>query len=279
MDATSSSPGLGAGRRAIPQACAVLLLSLLITAAWGCAGAHRAPASAPATEASPAEPARTPAPEPPGQPSEPDEVFHRVEPGQTLWRIARAYDVSLEELVRVNGIDDATEIEIGQMLLVPGASEKLDIAPYPAPLPGQSGAVATGRAAVLNVTFVWPVSGEILSYYGEQRRTHRHKGLDIRGRDGQRVVAAQTGRVVYSGNTMRGYGKTVIIDHGDGVQSLYAHNSRLLVDVGDEVKRGETIAKVGRTGNATTEHCHFEIRKDRVPINPLPHLSGSEEGS
>jgi murein DD-endopeptidase MepM/ murein hydrolase activator NlpD len=252
----------------------------LLAAAWGCAGAHRAPASAPATEAAPAETARKPAEEPSEEPAEPDEVFHRVEPGQTLWRIARAYDVSLEELVRVNGIVDATEIEIGQMLLVPGASEKLDIAPYPAPLPGQSGAGTSGHpTATLHVTFVWPVSGEILSYYGEQRRTHRHKGLDIRGRDGQRVVAAHKGRVVYSGNTMRGYGKTVIIDHGDGVQSLYAHNSRLLVNVGDKVNRGETIAKVGRTGNATTEHCHFEIRKDRVPINPLPHLSGSEEGS
>jgi murein DD-endopeptidase MepM/ murein hydrolase activator NlpD len=251
----------------------------LFAVVWGCAGAHRAAPSTPATEAAPAEPGE-PGRSPAAEPSEPDEVSHRVEPGQTLWRIARAYDVSLEELVKVNGIDDATEIEIGQMLLVPGASEKLDIAPYPAPLPGQSGAGASGHPTVtLNVTFVWPVAGEVLSYYGEQRRTHRHKGLDIRGRDGQRVVAAETGRVVYSGNTMRGYGKTVILDHGDGVQSLYAHNSRLLVNVGDEVRRGETIAKVGRTGNATTEHCHFEIRKDRVPINPLPHLGGPEEGS
>ena len=72
---------------------------------------------------------------------------------------------------------------------------------------------------------------------------------------------------------MRGYGNTVILDHGEGFQSLYAHNSRLLVRAGDEVSRGEPIAVVGKSGNATGEHCHFEIRKDRVPVDPLPYLS------
>jgi murein DD-endopeptidase MepM/ murein hydrolase activator NlpD len=86
-------------------------------------------------------------------------------------------------------------------------------------------------------------------------------------------VAARAGRVVYSGDKLSGYGKLVILDHGDGLQTLYAHGLELLVRVGDAVEKGQPIARVGRTGNATTEHCHFEIRKDRLPVDPLPYLS------
>ncbi|MDX1389393.1 MAG: LysM peptidoglycan-binding domain-containing M23 family metallopeptidase [Acidobacteriota bacterium] len=239
----------------------------------GCAGGRRLPETVPAGES----PATSEGPA--EATAEPDEVFHVVEPGQTLWRIARAYGVPLDELARVNGIEDATELEVGRMLVVPGATEKLEIAPYPAPLPGSPGATATPTVRLpVGASFVWPLGGEILSYYGDPRRNRRHKGVDIRGKRGQAVVAAGAGRVVYSGDTMRGYGKTVILDHGDGVQSLYAHNHRLLVRVGQFVEQGEQIATVGRTGNATTEHCHFEIRKDRVPVNPLPHLQGGTGG-
>jgi murein DD-endopeptidase MepM/ murein hydrolase activator NlpD len=88
------------------------------------------------------------------------------------------------------------------------------------------------------------------------------------------VVATASGRVIYSDDRMRGYGNTVILDHGGGVQSLYAHNSKLLVRVGDQVASGEPIAVMGRSGNATGEHCHFEIRRNRVPVDPMAYLSG-----
>ena len=85
------------------------------------------------------------------------------------------------------------------------------------------------------------------------------------------MLAVRSGRVLYS-SSMRDYGRTVILDHGDGLRSLYAHNSKLLVQKGQQVYRGQAIARVGRTGNATTEHCHFEIRRDEVPVDPLPYL-------
>jgi murein DD-endopeptidase MepM/ murein hydrolase activator NlpD len=117
------------------------------------------------------------------------------------------------------------------------------------------------------------VSGAaILSYFGAPRRGHSHTGIDLGGARGDDVLAARAGRVVYSGAGMRGYGKTVIVDHGDGLVSLYAHNSELLVRTGDRVKQGDPIARVGRTGNATAEHCHFEIRRDDVPVDPLLYL-------
>jgi len=194
-----------------------------------------------------------------------------VEPGQTLWRIAKAYGVPLDELSAANGIDDPSRLESGRAILIPGAPETLEVAPWPAPLPSPPG---TAPFAGITTAFVWPLTGgRVLSRFGESRRTHRHAGLDIAGRHGQPIVAAAHGRVIYSDNRMRGYGKTVILDHGEGFQSLYAHNSRLLVRAGDEVARGEPIAVVGQSGNATGAHCHFEIRKDRVPVDPLPYLS------
>jgi murein DD-endopeptidase MepM/ murein hydrolase activator NlpD len=86
------------------------------------------------------------------------------------------------------------------------------------------------------------------------------------------VLAARGGRVVYSDDRMRGYGKTVILDHGGGVTTLYAHNSDLLVRKGQRVRPGERIARIGRTGNASAEHCHFEIRRDDAPLDPLRFL-------
>jgi murein DD-endopeptidase MepM/ murein hydrolase activator NlpD len=181
-------------------------------------------------------------------------VTHTVLPGQTLWRIARTYGVPLDELARVNGIDDPAVLDAGRSLFVPGATAVLDVPGLPA--------------------FVWPVAeGRIISGFGSPRSTHRHKGLDIAGRDEQPVVAAGPGRVVYSGSTMRGYGKTVIIDHGDALRSLYAHNSALLVQVGQWVERGQAIAHIGRSGNASTHHCHFEIHTNDVAVDPLPFLT------
>lgn len=193
--------------------------------------------------------------------SPPLEIFHTVLAGETVWAISRTYGVPASAIIDANSLDEVTDIPIGQKLLIPGATELRSVPPadlYGKYRPGP----------VLD----WPVAGrEILSYFGEQRRTHRHTGLDIRGNRGDPVTAAAAGIVTYSG-TMRGYGKTVIIDHGDGLKTLYAHNTALLVRVGDKIIRGQTIAKVGRTGNASTEHSHFEVRKNDVAVDPLKYL-------
>ncbi len=204
---------------------------------------------------------------------ESDGVYHIVRPGQTLWRIARAYGVSLEELAQANGIDDPTRVAAGRPLYIPGATAVLNIPAYPAPPPAPPlPQTAAGE-------WHWPVvHGEILSYFGAPRGSHEHAGIDIDGRRGQQVLAARGGLVSYSGNTMRGYGRTIVIDHEDGFHSLYAHNDRLLVRAGQRVDRGQPIALVGRTGNASGEHCHFEIRRDAVPVDPLLYLMPPQEG-
>ncbi|MDB5036866.1 MAG: hypothetical protein JWQ35_394 [Bacteriovoracaceae bacterium] len=115
---------------------------------------------------------------------------------------------------------------------------------------------------------LWPIEGgRLTSGYGI-RGGNFHEGLDIAAPEGAWVRAAAPGRVVYNGN-LHGYGHVMVIYHGDGMASVYAHNSENLKRRGAVIQKGEVIAKVGHTGHANGNHCHFEIRKDGKPMNPL----------
>ena len=124
--------------------------------------------------------------------------------------------------------------------------------------------------------FVRPVPGGIVSNYGMRfhpilKRSRLHAGVDMSGSTGTPIVAAAAGTVVYAGR-MRGYGNVVVVDHGGGVSTLYAHCSAVLVNDGATVARGQNIARVGATGLATGPHLHFEVRKNGSPVNPLSAL-------
>jgi len=121
-------------------------------------------------------------------------------------------------------------------------------------------------------SFAWPVRGYILSPFGAKVDKVINKGIDIRAVEGSDVRAARAGRVVYCDSRHKGFGKTVILDHGSSLQTVYSYNSRILVNVGDAVRQNEVIAKAGRTGRAKEASLHFEIRKDGIPQDPLYYL-------
>jgi len=119
--------------------------------------------------------------------------------------------------------------------------------------------------------FIWPVHGPITGSFGESRPGHMHAGIDIAVGTGTPVLAAKSGVVNYAG-WMSGYGYVVDINHGGGVTTRYAHNSRLLVSSGQSVVQGQQISSSGSTGHSTGPHLHFEIRVNGTPVNPLNYL-------
>lgn len=123
--------------------------------------------------------------------------------------------------------------------------------------------------------------GPVLSGYGwrtgRDGRQEFHAGVDLAARQGEPVRAAATGVVKAVGEEPAGYGRYVILDHGEGWETLYAHNDRILVAAGRQVRRGQAIARAGRTGNATAPHVHLEVRLAGSPVDPLPYLGLARE--
>ncbi|MDH5636854.1 MAG: M23 family metallopeptidase [Nitrospinota bacterium] len=124
----------------------------------------------------------------------------------------------------------------------------------------------------LPLPFIWPIAKVDVSSPFGKRDGRWHKGMDLRGPQGTPILAAAGGTVVYSGVGETGYGNTVIIDHGEGVATLYSHNRRNVFRAGATVRQGETIAYVGKTGAATGYHVHFEIRLVGRPLDPTKLL-------
>ena len=133
--------------------------------------------------------------------------------------------------------------------------------------------MTAGPPAVLALDpkgFIWPAHAYISSGFG-MRNGHPHQGVDIMAPDHSPIVAAQSGTVTFAG-VKNGYGNTTIIDHGHGISTLYAHQSKIGVKVGQHVDQGEYIGNVGSTGRVTAPHLHYEVHINGVPVNPVPWL-------
>jgi murein DD-endopeptidase MepM/ murein hydrolase activator NlpD len=202
-------------------------------------------------------------------------VYHLVERHQTLYRICKTYGVDLNEVASINGIADKSRIQEGQRLFIPGADRVLkveiyidDVVKEPAEKEKEK---EKEKEAFARVDFVWPVEGKCISYFEEEERK-RHQGVDISSPSGTPIKAAGSGRVIYSGNSIRGYGNLIIIRHSEEFVTVYAHNQVNLVEEGMRVERGKIIAKVGQTGRASGPHLHFEIRQNNKALDPLLFL-------
>jgi murein DD-endopeptidase MepM/ murein hydrolase activator NlpD len=209
--------------------------------------------------------------------STPDGPEHVMRPGENLYRLSRYYGVSVDAIKRANHIGDATAIQVGERLVIPGAAKAPpagSLAYVPEAAAASHGSRASRRALARRETdleFTWPVRGHLSSKFG-RRRGRRHEGIDIPAKAGTPVHAAEAGRVIHSGRGLGDYGKVVIVKHAGRYSTVYAHNRRNRVRKGEFVEKGQVIAEVGKTGNASGAHVHFELRRDRRPEDPLLYL-------
>ncbi len=199
-----------------------------------------------------------------------DGVLHTVKRGENLSYLAQRYSVSSQEIANYNNVR-ADSLAVNQDLIIPGASRVRTPAPTPAPsptpTPAPSPAPTPAPTPSVSGKMAWPTEGHRITQYF----SWRHNGLDVANKTGTPIYAAEAGVVELSGwNT--GYGNNIIIDHGGGKKTRYAHMSRMFVSVGQSVARGEHIAAMGSTGWSTGPHLHFEVIVNGVRQNPLNYL-------
>lgn len=233
-------------------------------------------------------------------PREAKDGVYTVQRGDTLYSIAMAFGVDVRELARWNGLPDASVLRVGQTLRVtppseaavatvtpvtPGASTEVRPLPAPsgpvvaAPLPPgttttpaptkpESAPVAKPDAnPPSSMPWLWPTGGKVIDGFDAPR----NKGIDIGGNEGEPVQAAADGEVVHVGSALRGYGNLVIIRHPGDYVTAYGHNRKILVSQGQQVKRGQQIAELGRT-DSDRPKLHFEIRHQGKPLDPVKYL-------
>jgi murein DD-endopeptidase MepM/ murein hydrolase activator NlpD len=213
-------------------------------------------------------------------------VTHKVEKGQTLYRIARAYGLTVDELMAANNLDDPRELKVGETLAIPGVKEVRPVTtfdspePEAAPRPTTTGATGkdepkqpprkaakVGRDdGVLN----WPLRGVLYARFGKKGK-EPHDGIDLAAPAGTSVKAAAAGTVLFAGE-QQGYGLIAIVEHDGGLITLYAHNRDLRVKTGQKVRDGQVVATVGDSGRTSGPHLHFEVRKGGLPVDPLDFL-------
>lgn len=198
-------------------------------------------------------------------------VVHQVKNGETVYSIAKKYNVSAQAIVDFPfnefSNDETFALAIGQQVVVPDGempdepilSPRNNLANQLTPSAGNVS--ATGK-------WIWPAAGTITQFFKPW-----HKGLDIANHSGGAILAADAGTVVTSGwPDNSGYGNRVVVDHGNGYQTLYAHLSKLSVKVGQTVKKGDVLGSMGSTGRSTGTHLHFEIRTSKGNADPSSAL-------
>jgi len=198
---------------------------------------------------------------------------HVVKPGENLYRLSRYYGVPIDDIRAANDIRDVRSLQVGQRLVIPGSSKGTPAGSLALSQPRRPVRAPSGRQVerLTDLHFAWPVTGKTSSKFGG-RRGRNHDGIDIAAKSGTPIRAAEAGRVIHSGRGLGDYGNVVIVKHAGRYSTVYAHNRRNRVRKGDFVEKGQVIAEVGKTGNATGPHVHFEVRRDRQPQNPLSYL-------
>jgi len=238
---------------------AILLASVVLIA--GCSTPRTKPANV--TDRSGGSVAYEPAP--PG--------YYRVKKGDTLARIALDHGQAPRDVAQWNTAANPgfnpNVIEVGDLVLVKAPASAKPAAPLEKKSVDAPASAEPAKPEVVaepGIRLSSPAKGKVTSEFNET-----NKGIDIAGKVGEPILAASDGKVVYAGNSLRGYGNLVIVKHDNTYLTAYAHNSKLLVKEGDSVRKGQKIAEMGDT-DTNSPKLHFELRVNGKPVNPTPYL-------
>jgi len=182
-------------------------------------------------------------------------LYYRVRPGDTLWKISRAYGIEIDDILKANHLTESSVVEVGQPIFIPSQSR-------PGALPVKYYAE----------DFIWPIKGKVIAPFGVNFHNLLNNGLNIQPYSDTNVLASHGGKVVFCAHDFGNFGRVIIIDHGNGLRTLYARNAELFVKAGDSVKKGAIIARVGQAGRDKASYLHFEVRKGGESRNPLFYL-------
>jgi murein DD-endopeptidase MepM/ murein hydrolase activator NlpD len=197
-----------------------------------------------------------------------DGVLYKIKDGETIWDLALLNNIDFNKIVEINKLESPEKLKLGQKIIMPGVDTVKPAASNK--IIASNKTISRGGSIPTTSKGSLPVRGKITSLFGP-RWGRKHEGIDIAAPTGTDVFASMDGKVSFSG-WEGGYGNLVIIDHGNGLQSYYGHNSKLLVKKGQTVSKGTHIADVGSTGNSTGPHSHFEIRKNGTAVNPYTYV-------
>jgi murein DD-endopeptidase MepM/ murein hydrolase activator NlpD len=234
---------------------------------------------------------------------------HVVAPGDTLSKIARTYGKSVHEIAKANNIQPDSRLSVGDRITIPGfvpgthvGASKTDepvvaaakpatnkVAASAAPTQNVSVATPSNETPATETTanagnkgtadaspgFRWPAHGRVIAGFGPKSNGQQNDGIDVAMPENTPIKAAEDGVVAYAGNELKGYGNLILVKHPNGYVTAYAHAKELLVKRGDQIKRGEVIAKSGQTGNVEVPELHFEVRKGSAPVDPMQFLNGA----
>ena len=202
-------------------------------------------------------------------------VYHKVQKKETLWRIAKTYQVDIEDIIRSNNIPNGAHLEENQLIFIPGVdgARAVDVpltntAVSSSRASASSGLVMTGP---VKDDFGWPVPGRVVRSFGSSG-SYLNRGIAIETQEGQPVLASRQGKVVFA-DYLSGYYYTVVLDHLDGYFTVYGFNSKLAVSLGDTIAKGDKVAFAGKKG--ATPLLYFEIRRNAKAENPMYFLPKS----
>jgi murein DD-endopeptidase MepM/ murein hydrolase activator NlpD len=224
---------------------------------------------------------------------------HVVASGDTLSKISHRYKRSVREIARANSIEPDAKLKIGDRLTIPArasaqrsaekkpaAARSVTVAQAPEqpqppqsaravtqvdPVPVAPGAKSSSETGPL---FRWPAKGRVIAGFGPKTNGQQNDGINLALPEGTPIKAAEDGVIAYAGNELKGYGNLVLVRHSSGYVTAYAHAKELMVKKGDQIKRGQIIAKSGQTGSVDAPQLHFEVRRGPTPVDPMPLLSG-----